>query len=216
MNDHEQYREWTAAFVLGALGPDDRAAFETHLAGCEACLTDVADLAPVAGLLNRIEIDAETAPPRVAELATTAIREEWTAMQRSRRRWQSATGVAAAALAIMFIVPALSGDDQDQGTSISLSPGSAASGTVQVVPKTWGTAVQIQVTNLPESETYIAWAVGADGTWEQMATWGPTPSSSAKVDGASSIAAAELSQVVITTADKARAVGVATLDSSLP
>lgn len=216
MNDHEKYREWAAAFVLGALGPDDRAAFETHLAGCETCRADVADLAPVAGLLNRIEVDDEAAPSRIAELATTAIRKEWTAMQRSRRRWQWATGVAATVLAIVLIAPTLSGDDQEQGTSISLDPGSAASGTVQVVPKTWGTAVQIQVTNLPDSDTYIAWAVGADGTWEQMAAWGPTPSSSATVAGASSIATVELGKVVITTADKAHAVGVATLNASLP
>ena len=33
----DPYREWDAAYVLGALSPRDRRAFEQHLATCPAC-----------------------------------------------------------------------------------------------------------------------------------------------------------------------------------
>ena len=41
----DPYREWDAAYVLGALSPRDRRAFEQHLATCAACREAVAELA---------------------------------------------------------------------------------------------------------------------------------------------------------------------------
>lgn len=51
--DHEAFAEWDAAYVLGALSPDDRHAYEDHLAGCARCRTAVAELVPLPGLLSR-------------------------------------------------------------------------------------------------------------------------------------------------------------------
>jgi len=209
VKDHAYFREWSAAFVLGALDSDDRAAFELHLSDCEKCQQDVARFAPLPGLLNRSQVDEIAAPPRVVELATGAIADEWHNLRRSRRRWQWVAGVAAAFVVMAVVVPALFQGGTDEGTSIALTPGSSATGSVLVVERTWGTAVEIDVANLPDSDTYVAWAVSVDGRWDQMATWGPTPASRAKVSGASSIATHDLDRVVITTADKADTVGIA-------
>jgi hypothetical protein len=51
--EHEAFAEWDAAYVLGALAPVDRRAYEDHLAGCERCRAAVAELAPLPGLLAR-------------------------------------------------------------------------------------------------------------------------------------------------------------------
>jgi hypothetical protein len=51
--DHtpDRYREWDAAYVLGALSAEDRHAFERHLPTCPACAAAVAELAGMPGIL---------------------------------------------------------------------------------------------------------------------------------------------------------------------
>ena len=81
--EHAAFAEWDAAYVLGALSPDDRHAYEDHLAGCERCRAAVAELAPLPGLLARgrpavVREEAEpgTAGPEWAsdESARTSVR----------------------------------------------------------------------------------------------------------------------------------------------
>ncbi|WP_369375114.1 anti-sigma factor [Promicromonospora sp. Populi] len=50
----DRYAEWDAAYVLGALSPSDRRAFEHHLAECDACRGAVAELAGLPGLLSTL------------------------------------------------------------------------------------------------------------------------------------------------------------------
>lgn len=95
------------ALVLGALAADERARVESHVAGCEECRADLAELAPLPGLLRRVseadvrrpselpaEPAADAAPdlvPAVVARADRAVRE-----QRARRRRWAVVGVAAA------------------------------------------------------------------------------------------------------------------------
>jgi anti-sigma factor RsiW len=46
------HHEDLAGYVLGALEPDELAAFEEHLAGCELCRAEVAELQGVPRLLR--------------------------------------------------------------------------------------------------------------------------------------------------------------------
>ena len=39
----DQFRDWDAAYVLGALDADDRRAFERHLGTCPECSAAVAE-----------------------------------------------------------------------------------------------------------------------------------------------------------------------------
>lgn len=50
----DPYADWDAAYVLGALGPTDRRAYERHLAECAACRAAVAELAGMPGLLSTL------------------------------------------------------------------------------------------------------------------------------------------------------------------
>ncbi|WP_125778031.1 anti-sigma factor family protein [Antribacter gilvus] len=61
--EHLAFADWDGAYVLGALTPADRRAFEEHLLTCERCRTAVAELAPLPGLLAR------TAAPEFGSVA---------------------------------------------------------------------------------------------------------------------------------------------------
>ncbi len=122
----DPFRDWDAAYVLGALDADDRRAFERHLPGCPACAAAVTELAGIPGILGKIDADtavslsrpeltvatptatatatAQTAQPRdshrpadlVQRLAGSAHRR-----QRRRRRWLAAGSIAAAAALVV-------------------------------------------------------------------------------------------------------------------
>ena len=55
MNDTpDEFRDWDAAYVLGALSVDDRAAYEQHLLHCAACAAAVTELAGMPGILRKL------------------------------------------------------------------------------------------------------------------------------------------------------------------
>ncbi|OJV81502.1 MAG: hypothetical protein BGO37_06060 [Cellulomonas sp. 73-92] len=62
--EHAAFADWDGAYVLGALAPDERRAYEDHLAGCARCRAAVAELAPLPGLLARARPVADD-PARV-------------------------------------------------------------------------------------------------------------------------------------------------------
>jgi hypothetical protein len=53
----DSYREWDAAYVLGALSPAERREFEEHIKQCEPCSNAVAELAAMPGLLGSLLAD---------------------------------------------------------------------------------------------------------------------------------------------------------------
>jgi hypothetical protein len=115
----DQYAEWDAAYVLGALSPSDRRAYERHLAECAACRAAVAELAGMPGLLSTLTAghaealvaeapgsglpdgdrsaphDAGREPAPEVSLASLA-----GAARRSRTRRRSLLAVAASALVV--------------------------------------------------------------------------------------------------------------------
>ncbi len=65
MTDH-QWRENAAPYALGALAPEERSAFEAHLAGCVACRAEVRSFVEVAGLLAH-GVPAAEPPPALRD-----------------------------------------------------------------------------------------------------------------------------------------------------
>ena len=50
-HEHDELREHAALFVLGALTPEERVEFETHVAGCAECAAEVRSLTAVPTML---------------------------------------------------------------------------------------------------------------------------------------------------------------------
>jgi hypothetical protein len=67
-----QHTMTLGVYLLGALDPAERSAFESHLSYCEICRGELVRLAPLPGLLNQIgpEDFADSLPPTGAEGTT--------------------------------------------------------------------------------------------------------------------------------------------------
>lgn len=116
----------SAVYVLGALSPPEREAYERHLADCAQCRAEVAEFGELPTLLGKLDPDvaqAMTSPswagpsvaaseatasgaagdpllPRVLDRARRGRRTE-----RRRRRWQSAgTALVAACLGVLAVI----------------------------------------------------------------------------------------------------------------
>ena len=212
MGEHREVREWAGAYVLGALDPRDRRRFEEHLKACSECAEIVTNFTALPGLLRQVGIAEPTpAPEGIIETANQRLRSDWEEVLDSRRRWRVAALAASliAGLALAYAMVGVAGEDGRNVIAVEAS--APTSGTVALESKPWGTAVEIVLEALPESERYVAWAVSAAGEWQQVAAWGPTANMSARVAGASSIATTDLASVVITTGDRSDTIATAKL-----
>ena len=96
MGVHDQLGDQAAPYVLGALTPAEKQAFEAHLATCVICAAEVRSLTPVAGALARLAPSAEPAATVRASLLT--------AIRAGRSRFYTSWLAAAASLALAAIV----------------------------------------------------------------------------------------------------------------
>ncbi|RLP82970.1 hypothetical protein D9V34_06920 [Mycetocola lacteus] len=109
---HTRFDEWDAAYVLGALGPADRRAYEEHLAECERCRLHMSELASLPGLLSRItppnerEMPGDERPVPEAPRLTPDITAAHLPHPRRRRLSRRARGWAIAAAAAVLVVGA--------------------------------------------------------------------------------------------------------------
>ncbi len=112
---NDAFSQYDAAYVLGALSPADRQAFEDHLRTCGGCRRAVADVAGLPGLLARVDatdldpagvgpgavgpegLEDRPVPDPLPDTLLPRLLAEVRRDQRRRRTWAVATGAAAAA-----------------------------------------------------------------------------------------------------------------------
>jgi hypothetical protein len=75
--------------------------------------------------------------------------------------------------------------------------GSGLSGEAVLTPKTWGVSVALDVSRLQGKGPFVCQVRNSSGQVEQAAIWGPTPTGSAKVIGASSIQIRNVSAIMV-------------------
>lgn len=165
MTPTDPYREWDAAYVLGALGPADRHAFEEHMATCADCRAAVAELAGVPGLLRGVApedvVAADLPADAPGEGDVVPLDRLVRAARRSRARRRSLAAVAAVALVLGGTAaglawggafdgapggagPVAAPSPSDPGArTVALAPQGAAdvTATLTATPKAWGTSL---------------------------------------------------------------------------
>lgn len=171
------------AYVLGALAPADRDAFERHLRSCPGCRRGVEDLAGLPGLLSRVPpevVDAlgDDAPegdppggahhPGVPDTVLPRLLREVRAVRRRRRAALAGALAAAAAVVLAVVVVTTGGPDPvPQAAPVPGAPAETAgpvqsmqallpvplSATARLTPVAWGTKVDITCAYALEAAT---------------------------------------------------------------
>jgi len=151
----DQYTFDAAAYVLGALSPEESRAFEGHLADCAACTAEVREFSELPGLLAQLPPDDPALtmtdeqlepPPALLPGLLFSVRRE-----RRRRRWRTvvAAGLAAACVAGLGTVVALDvGGTPPPPVALAFQPVGdvPVEATATLQPKQWGTEVHVACT----------------------------------------------------------------------
>jgi hypothetical protein len=211
------------AYVLGALSPADRSAFQAHLSGCAECTRAVQELAGLPGLLARVPADVleqRDAEPLPDTLLPGLVRE----VQRvQRRRMWTVVGTAAAAAVVVAggsLAIGLNVGDDGPGTATAQPSSEAPTGqAMQVVgPEvmtadlaltsvSWGTRLDLTCSYPTPDEpwetakewTYAMFVVTKDGNVEQVATWKALPGKTMRLAAATAASRDDIASVEIRT-----------------
>lgn len=222
IDEHDRLSSWDGAYVLGALSAADRAEYERHLAVCDACRADVAELAPTAGLLSRLSAErARAIGDAVAPVASPdpALRERIVAAasrRRARRRtvWILAASVALVAIAVPGAI-AVGTAVQTPASVYALDDvaGAPLEASVKLTPVPWGTRIDLvcqytgEVLDAPPGGWPYALAVTDDaGATSVLSTWRAGPGSTTELSAGTDLAAADIGAVEIRTLEGDRVV----------
>ncbi|MDG4803448.1 zf-HC2 domain-containing protein [Micromonospora sp. WMMD980] len=199
------------AYVLGALAPADRVAYERHLAGCAQCREAVAEIAVLPGLLGRLDpagleqfLEVGPEASRVPALLDAARERRRRDRSRSRRRY-ALTALAAAALAVLAGVgvavvrpPAEPAIRPVALTSMRPVAGTApVHAEVGLTETPWGTEVTMHCgydrrAGHREAYTFRLVAHGPDGATEQIGSWLAAPGDDLRFSGVTRFTRGEL------------------------
>ncbi|WP_326947795.1 MULTISPECIES: anti-sigma factor family protein [unclassified Amycolatopsis] len=189
----DPFATFDAAYVLGALSPEDRQRFEQHLRGCERCAAAVRELAGLPGLL------AQSGPPQVSavvdagppppDLLSSVLKR----VRRGRRIRNAVTSLSAAvavaacvALGVVAALPAPAAPAPGLGpqplalTALGQFPVRADA---RLGVHEWGTEVDMSCsyTGGHSGGDYALVAIGRDGKETQLATWKALPDNTARI-----------------------------------
>lgn len=206
-----------AAYVLGALSPAERDAFEQHLAGCAACTARVEQLRSTAGLLAAVGAADVSGPAAVSGedppddlLPALVGRVE---KVRRRQHWVIGTlgGLAAAALVVLGVVLSTSSNNSNSSTAAAqqmsaLTPVPLRA-TASVTAKPWGTQISLDCSYIAGSgyvapggqpAAYALRVTERDGSSHQLGSWTVRAGTETKFTSGTAIATSQIRAVQIT------------------
>ncbi|WP_267243939.1 anti-sigma factor family protein [Streptomyces sp. PR69] len=225
MRQHDD--ELLGAYVLGVLGETDAEALQTHLADCERCRKELAELREMEAALGEVPEEAFLdGPPPGGDLllqrTLRQVRAERTGV--ARRRWAVAGLAAAASLAAVFWLGARAGDDgpanvarppAPTGTATApatpppgvkvasaTDPVTGARMTVQVTPAADWVRVNASVSGIPSGERCRLIVVSGDGVRTTAGGWvvGAHENGAGKgvnLDGSAAVAPSDVREIVV-------------------
>jgi len=200
------------AYALGLLEDQDRAAFEAHLATCDACREELESLSPVAVLLKgmeQVQVPGDASPP--ADL----LHRRAVANRRRRRNLMIASVAACAALLGGGVAVGLASAPSQPPAALTgqvhsaSNPANGATGIVGLVAKGWGTQVQLDLAGVTGPKECALIAVSKTGARRTVTGWFvPVPGDGVPghpahllVQGGTAIALGDLARFEVVVAD---------------
>jgi anti-sigma factor RsiW len=193
----DPFETYDAAYVLGALSAEDRAAFEQHLKECPDCARAVQELAGLPGLL------AQVTPQMVGEERPVGLLPSMLRTVRRLRRRRTLTTMAlalaaAAAVLVAVLVPPADGPSGSAMTPLGAFPVQA---TAAVAAVSGGSRVDMscQYEGAEYGADYQLVAVRLDGSETDLATWWADPNHTAKLSLDTALAPGDIEALEIRT-----------------
>lgn len=221
---HDEFRYADGAYVLDALEPDERRAFEEHLRTCDDCSRSVSALAPLPELLSEIDPAMLDAPEDELGVPDTLLPGLLQQVRRRRRR-RLTLAVAAASTAALLggagVVGLLRDDaaPEPPGSGTSAAAGSPeqmeqlgqsvveATVTMESVP--WGTRLNLTCSYTdsgdgygyapPVPPSYALVVHTRDGRTEQVATWRAVPGRTTTLSAATAADVEDIASIDVRT-----------------
>ncbi len=217
--DHQIFAAWDASYVLGALTPEDRRAYEAHLEECTRCRASVAELASMPGLLARArpEVEAWDAPELDAGPPADLVNLVTQRHERNRRRlrnrvihrgdrrWRPRSRSPSRCLWRSSVHPR-----RAPARTLALTPVATTSltATVGLSPVAWGTSIDMTC----EYPAVSGWG-GTDGPWtyslvvtddagnaSQVSTWTAVPGKTIHLDAATAVPLDQIASIEVMSA----------------
>lgn len=205
------FLDYDAAYVMGALDPHDRRAFEEHLTTCARCSAAVAELAGMPGLLAQVPVQQMLAPRATPEPVPDTLLPRLAAViraqQRRRRVWTGVLGAAAACLiagVVLTTSPWSGSGSEPRGAVVAMQADRAVpvSATVGLESADYGTRINVECTykdgtSPPGGDwTYTLEVVPNDGGPAQtVAQWTALPGKTITPVGSTNLTTEQIKEI---------------------
>jgi hypothetical protein len=203
----DPHRYDDAAYVLGALAPDERAAFEAHLATCAECVARVHEIDVVPALLAGID-EADLADLADEPMPDTLLPSLLRAANRQRRRQRlfvgslAAVAAACAAALIVALWPASTSSGPGRRDFVAVGQNSPVSATATLTAKSWGTAIDVRChyldSNVEQTWRYALVVYDRAGKPHQLGDWKLPPDKNIDYQAGTSLTPGQITRLEIT------------------
>lgn len=226
MRAEEQHSKLIGAYVLDTLDPPERSEVEAHLAGCDTCRSELAELEAMKDVLGEIPPEALIHGPPDADLVLQrTLRQMRTETSGGLRRQRTLTSVAAAVALVAAIGAGVlvgqrtgptveAADPTPSGTTASRPPGTRVGTTVdaatnvrltaELVPAPDWVRINASVAGIPQGEDCRLVVVAKDGKREIAGGWVVSEQGEAagtNLDGSASVPPEDVAAIEVVNTD---------------
>ncbi|GGS51631.1 MULTISPECIES: anti-sigma factor family protein [Actinokineospora] len=188
------------AYLLGALDPADRAVVQAHLAGCPVCESELLRMAPLPGLLQRVQ-EADFAEPEPDAPITEPVPVAPAAPAR-RARLPVLVAAVAVVIALAGIVAAQTlGRKSDMVTWSAHDPASGIRAYVDLTQRPWGTELSIRMRDVPPGKPCKLVVRARDGSRETAGWWAAGTTAEEEIPGSTSFDLSAIAKVEVISGD---------------